>query len=639
MKSKTSYFNGTLFLGVFKRFWPIFAGYFLILAAALPMALANNLAWLSYNPSGGNLVLAAAEQVLNTGYLGGAIISFVFALLIAMAAFSYLYNARSVSMMCSLPIKREGVFLSVFTAGLTGMFFVNLLVFFISLGVEAIYGAVGFSYLLQWLLMTCLSNVFFFGFAAVCASFTGHILVLPAIYVVLNFTAVVVEAIVTSLMESFIYGATSSGGIENSRFLSPILEMTLGWRTSSVTQKLSDGTFIVTDYVYSGWPMLFAYAVVGILFSIAAMLLLRRRPMETAGDVVAVRPLKPVFKYCLSLGCALVLGIILFSWVSISGYWGTPLTQIISLIIFMLLGGFIGYFAAEMLMQKTLRVFSGQNWLRFGLVSLVIIALMLCGEYDVFGFEKRLPEADKVESITITSGGENAILSQPENIQAAIDLHREIIEGKKENEALLSKSDYQDRYGVSIYYFMEDESMLLRRYDIQYVEGGIIDSLNEIMNLKEAVDARKEVSVPVSENNIADAYIDYFNPVTMNSEYLPITAEEAYELYTQCLVPDIDEGNLGKVWLVSNDGYRNTVYNATINIIFSNRIADGEYKSHYFYTTPTVTALRTESWLHEHGIDMLTYAQTDELYEGQNYYNEPIYYEKTITTHTAEQVG
>ncbi|NLV86080.1 MAG: ABC transporter permease, partial [Clostridiales bacterium] len=489
MKSKTSYFNRTLFLGLYKRFWPIFAGYFLTLAAALPMSLGNNLAWWSYNSDGEDLVLSAARQVLNTGYVGGAIISFVFALLVAMAAFSYLYNARSVSMMCSLPIKREGVFISVFTAGLIGMFFANIAVFLISLGVEAFYGAVGLSYLLQWLAMTCLSNVFFFGFATICASFTGHILVLPTIYVVLNFTAAVVESIVSSLMGSFIYGAASYGSIENFRFLSPILEMTLGWRISSLTQELSDGTFIVTDYIYSGWPILFAYAAVGILFSIAAMLLIKRRRMETAGDVVAVSPLKPVFKYCLSLGCALVLGIILFSWVSISGYWGTPLTQIITLLSFMILGGFIGYFAAEMLMQKTLRVFSGENWLRFGIVSLVIIAVMLCGEYDVFGFEKRLPDPSKVSSVSISASGENANLSQPENIQAAIDFHREIIEGKKEIEALLSESYYnQSRYYVDIRYFMEDDSMLYRRYEIQYVEGGTIDNLNELMNLKEAVD-------------------------------------------------------------------------------------------------------------------------------------------------------
>lgn len=638
MKSKTSYFNKTLFFSVYKRFWPIYAGYFLTWAAVLPMALGNNLAWWSYDLADKDLVLSAAEYVLPTGYVGGAVISFIFALLIAMAAFSYLYNARSVSMTCSLPIKREGVFFSVFTAGLTGMFIMNLAIFLITLGVEAIYGAVGLSYLLQWLGMVCLTNLFFFGFASACASLTGHILVLPILYVVLNFTAAVVESIVTALMGSFVYGATSSGGIDNFRFLSPIIEMIASWRLASTTRELADGTVIVTDYIYNGWPMLLAYAAVGILFSLVAMLLIKRRRMETAGDVVAVSPLKPVFKYCLSVGCALVLGIILFSWVSISGYWGNPASQIITLLIFMVLGSFIGYFAAEMLMQKTFRVFGAKNWLHFGIAAVLIIAAMLCGEYDVFGYEKRLPDASEVVSASLNASGETAFLTQPENIQAALDFHREIIEGKKENEALLSKNDYsRNSYYVNIYYITADDDMFSRSYEIQYVKGGAIDSLNELMNLKEAVDTRKEVGVPVSENNIADAYIDYFNPQTMNNEYVAITAQEAYELYTQCIVPDIEEGNLGKVWLVTNDEYRNTVYNATININFAKRISDGEYKSSFFYTTPTVNARRTVAWLNEHGMDMLTYAEADKLLQETDPDREMLdYYEKMGYTHAIE---
>ena len=194
MKSKTSYFNLALFSNLLKRYWPIFAGYFVVWLIILPIALTNMIQYwqqmpLEYGSDIRILVPNIGQQVLSVGLYGGVIMSGVFGMLISMAAFSSLYNARSVSMMCSLPIKREGIFLSVFTSGLFAMFAINLIIFLITLGVEAAFGvlAMGSGYALQWLAMVCMLNLFFFGFASLVASFTGHILVLPVIYIILNF--------------------------------------------------------------------------------------------------------------------------------------------------------------------------------------------------------------------------------------------------------------------------------------------------------------------------------------------------------------------------------------------------------------------------------------------------------------------
>ena len=43
----------------------------------------------------------------------------VYAVLCAMAVWSYLYNARSVGLMHTLPIRREGLFLTNFLSGLS----------------------------------------------------------------------------------------------------------------------------------------------------------------------------------------------------------------------------------------------------------------------------------------------------------------------------------------------------------------------------------------------------------------------------------------------------------------------------------------------------------------------------------------
>ena len=97
MKSKTSYFNRTLFLNLLKRYWPIFAGYFLLWLIILPLSLANMLHYSDINTAINNnvrdLMTNTAGQVLNLGLYGGVIISGIFCIFIAMAAFSYLYNA------------------------------------------------------------------------------------------------------------------------------------------------------------------------------------------------------------------------------------------------------------------------------------------------------------------------------------------------------------------------------------------------------------------------------------------------------------------------------------------------------------------------------------------------------------------
>ena len=232
MKSKTSYFNRALSLNLLKRYWPIFAGYCLIWLIILPIALANRLQYEAANMGGSidlqALATSGGNQILRIGIYGGTLMSAVFGIFIAMAAFSYLYNARSVSMMCSLPIKRESVFLSVFTSGLVTLIVTNVIVFLISLAVVAangIFGA-GCAYLLQWLAMVSMLNLFFFAFAALVASLTGNVLVLPIVYVILNFTVYVVEMLIKTVMSMFIYGISMTGSSELAAFSPPVALLT-----------------------------------------------------------------------------------------------------------------------------------------------------------------------------------------------------------------------------------------------------------------------------------------------------------------------------------------------------------------------------------------------------------------------------
>lgn len=99
---KTSSFNPTLITSLWKRFWPLFMAYFAIWVIALPLSLrlARNLRSLATgSATAADCGANVGQFILDNGINGGTIMSLFFCVLIAMAAFSYLYNARSVSMM------------------------------------------------------------------------------------------------------------------------------------------------------------------------------------------------------------------------------------------------------------------------------------------------------------------------------------------------------------------------------------------------------------------------------------------------------------------------------------------------------------------------------------------------------------
>lgn len=79
--------------------------------------------------------------------------------------------------------------------------------------------------------------------------------------------------------------------------------------------------------------------------------------MERSGDVIAVKPLRPVFLYCFTVGCSIVISYVISSMqASLFGSEGFRRA-----LLFLILGAFLGYFIAQMLLQKTVAVLPGRK--------------------------------------------------------------------------------------------------------------------------------------------------------------------------------------------------------------------------------------------------------------------------------------
>ena len=111
MQSKTSCFNGTLFRKNLTRFWPLWGLASFIGAPVPPGDFAEF--------SRGDWSLTAPEFTRMYYQVVSVVpaIDLVYAALCALAVWSYLYSARSVGLMHTLPIRREGIFLTNFLSG------------------------------------------------------------------------------------------------------------------------------------------------------------------------------------------------------------------------------------------------------------------------------------------------------------------------------------------------------------------------------------------------------------------------------------------------------------------------------------------------------------------------------------------
>ena len=612
MKSGTSCFK-TLFLSAVKRSWPVWTAYLaawvVVLCGGIASGLTRNWEVLSY----GQTDSVTVQFVMNAAAETGPFISFFAAIAAAMCVFSFMYSARSAGAMAVLPINRGKLYFAQSLAGLVPLLAANIVVFAASLCVEASYGAVNVMPLLVWLALVSMQLVLFFGIAAFSAQLTGHIIVLPAAYVVFNFLAAVLEYAVGRAFCVFIYGANTGKYVLTA--LSPLVYMTCNMLVNVPELVNADGTWTMqySQADFSGWTGMLVYLAVGAVLVVLGMLLYKHRRMEAAGDVVSVRILKPVFKYCFALGGALVLGVCAHNMLKDSYYSDGGAWELLAL---MLIGGFVCYFAAEMMINKTFHVWKGKVLAGFAVFAVVLSALVCAGEFDLTGYERRLPTSDEVVSVTVNGVSEEIKLAEKYNVERTIALHSQIVSHKKLSEAGFRSGEYINSVAgvvtLEVEYELKDGGTLKRVYNF-CTPAEDIETYEQLLNCQEAIYYRKRTQVPVTPETLSYAYVSYRDPAAAGDpdynyymENLNLTPEEAYELYSECILPDIDDGTLGRVWLIMDDDYYNTVYDCSISFELRQPGNEGT-RYDYFYTVPTVDSTRTNAWLTEHGVSLEFY--------------------------------
>lgn len=377
MRCGTSFYNGTLGKQLTLRFWPLIALYSVIWAMFLPFVAITS-------PTPVPDTWASAESILSSvKYFFQWVPLFPavgFGVLVAMAVCSHLYSTRSANFTAALPPKRTAMFATHYLTGLLWLAVPFLVMAVLAMGIYQVklqdFTAV-FQVFGPGMAMGMGMLLFFYSFAVLCGMLTGHLLALPAFYIIFNGLVGGIWLLLTAIFQEFYYGYPGSV---------TIVPAWVAWCTPVWNIFFQHATPDGFD------PLVVAvYAGVGVLMALGSWLLYLKRPMERAGDVVIWAGLRPVFRYGVALCSGLALG---------------TLTRIVlgldslGLAVASLLWGVAGCFVAQMFLTKSVQVL--RYWKGASAVALSFVALFGAIQLDLTGYETRVPDPDDVASVTLS---------------------------------------------------------------------------------------------------------------------------------------------------------------------------------------------------------------------------------------------
>lgn len=261
----------------------------------------------------------------------------------------------------------------------------------------------------------------FFGIAVFAAMCAGNRFGQTAIYGMLMVGSVLLYLPADALLAPLLFGVTLNS--DPYAMLSPFYSL----MSSDLividdrSEILADGTrwFGGSFTLGQGWSTLFLLAGLGVVFLALAYLLYRRRNLESAGDFLAVPRLRPLIGGCLAiLGASAALAVL-----ELFGYYGSyDLTEQLG---FAFVGLTVGWFAGQMFLERTTRVFGPKKWA--GLLVMLALAAGVMGltKLDPLGIDDWVPEVSEIKGARING---SYYVDTPEELAQVIQVQEFALE-------------------------------------------------------------------------------------------------------------------------------------------------------------------------------------------------------------------
>lgn len=367
MKLKTSYFNIRVLLKNLSRFAPVWILY----------SVAEVLGLLS-------LDLANSYRIVDDlSYIMGPISIFhgIYAMVVASCLFGDLFDSRICNGLHAMPMRREGWLI---TNLLSGLVFA-LIPALVGGGFAAFVLKEYWWIALVWQAVSLLQFVFFFGVAVFSAMCAGKRLGMIAIYAIFNFLSMLIFWIATMIYEPMLPGVMLSD--DWFTLFCPVVSMVGDtYFDINITYTETSTTAVFEGYNPEAWIYLLICTGIGLVFTILAWLLYRKRHLETAGDFISFRPMRLFFL----LAYTFAAGAFVYSFGDLFG--------IAKSYGFLVVGILIGFFTGWMLLERTVKIFTKKVLLGFVAFAVLFAASLGIAAWDPLGIASYVPEPEKVES-------------------------------------------------------------------------------------------------------------------------------------------------------------------------------------------------------------------------------------------------
>ena len=433
MRSKTSFFNGTLYRKNLSRFWPLW-GAASFVGGMVPLTLLLQLTRMGDLGPLDPLMVKQGYYMVLTVVL--PVVSLLYAVLCAAAVWGYLDNPKSVGLMHRLPIRREGLFLTNLLSGMSMMLIPYAVTGALTVLLTALQRAVAFPAMLTAVLGVLGESFFYFSSATFVAFLTGNAFAMPVLYFLLHFLQPLVMALVGALQSGFYYGVPGSNP-HTAEWLCPTVYLMNHVQYQDIfaeTQRWNGHSYYtgqkLMDVELHGFYLIGVYALAGLGLLTLALLLYKRRSSEHAGDVAAVPGMRPVFRYAGAFLSGIAGGLLLYTLVWRPFQERYDAFELLPLLLCVIFMGLVGCYGISMLLSKSFRVFSKKSLPGAAALSLALAALLLGIRMDLFHVESRVPARETIESVELYVDGNQYVLEAGKNdglIDQLLEVHGSIV--------------------------------------------------------------------------------------------------------------------------------------------------------------------------------------------------------------------
>ena len=412
MQSKTSWFNKELLIQSIRSVGWVgivyFVGLFFVLPLQIIMIFTNEQAY-----------IPRIESLFSFQFEIQLVFIFLIPVLLAIFLFRFLQVKQSSDMIHSLPIKREriynhhmllGVLFLVVPVVITAIF---VFIVGIVLDLDQYYTLLD---VVNWSWITLVFDLIIFSSSVFVGMLTGISAVQAVLtYILLLFPAGFSALLVYNL-KYFFYGFSYDYYLnKNLENISPI--------TRASTLNYPENHFTLNEAL--------VYVGISILFYFAAVFLYKNRKLEAVSQALVFRGLRPVFKYGVTF-CMMLFGGLYFGDMQNNLYW-TMFGYVA--------GSVVGYLIAEMVLQKTWRVFTQlKGFVVYAVVMIVVVAGF---QFDFTGYEKRGPDVNTINRVYFADNSyfyrekekfKKGIYEEIDNIIAIQEFHKQLIDDKQKLE-------------------------------------------------------------------------------------------------------------------------------------------------------------------------------------------------------------